>query len=131
MSEIPVELKYTKSHEWIRQEDDGSVVVGITAHAQDLLGDMVYVEVPEPDTKASAEEAVAVVESVKAASDVYCPINGEITEGNEALADAPELVNNDPFGEGWIMRIQPDDMAELDQLMDADAYEAMIAEEDH
>ena len=131
MSEIPVELKYTKSHEWIRQEDDGSVVVGITAHAQDLLGDMVYVEVPEPDTKASAEEAVAVVESVKAASDVYCPINGEITEGNEALVDAPELVNNDPFGEGWIMRIQPDDMAELDQLMDADAYEAMIAEEDH
>ena len=131
MSEIPVELKYTKSHEWVRQEDDGSVIVGITAHAQDLLGDMVYVEVPEPDTKASAEEAVAVVESVKAASDVYCPINGEITEGNEALADAPELVNNDPFGEGWIMRIQPDDVAELDQLMDADAYAEMIAEEAH
>jgi len=131
MSEIPVELKYTKSHEWVRHEDDGSVVVGITAHAQDLLGDMVYVEVPEPETKASAEEAVAVVESVKAASDVYCPVNGEITEGNEALADAPELVNNDPFGEGWIMRIKPDDVSELEQLMDADSYAAMIAEEAH
>jgi glycine cleavage system H protein len=126
MSDIPGDLKYTKSHEWIREEDDGTVVVGITNHAQLALGDLVFVEPPEVGTEVSAGDACAVVESVKAASDVYSPVSGEVVESNEALADSPELVNQDAYGDGWIMRIQPSDAAELDGLMDAEAYEATL-----
>ena len=131
MSNTPSDLKYTKSHEWVRTEDDGTVVVGITDHAQDLLGDMVYVEQPEAGSEVEAEDACAVVESVKAASDVYAPVSGEILEGNASLADTPELVNNDPYGEGWIMRLRPADMLEVEQLMDAEAYTAHVAAEEH
>ncbi|NOY66041.1 MAG: glycine cleavage system protein GcvH [Gammaproteobacteria bacterium] len=131
MSEIPGELKYSKSHEWVQIEDDGTVLVGITEHAQDLLGDMVYVEVPEVDSEIEVEEACAVVESVKAASDIYSPVSGTITASNEALTDSPELVNSDPFGEGWIMRIKLADRADLDQLMDATAYAEHVESEDH
>jgi len=131
MSEIPADLKYTKSHEWVKLEEDGSVLMGITDHAQDLLGDMVYVEPPEVGNEVEAEDVCAVVESVKAASDVYSPISGEIMAANEMLTDTPELVNNDPYGEGWIMRLKPADGLEIEQLMDADAYTAHIASEDH
>ena len=131
MSEVPADLKYTKSHEWVRANDDGSVTIGITAHAQDQLGDMVYVEAPEAGRSLEAGEACAVVESVKAASDVYAPIAGEVVEGNEALADAPETVNNDPFGAGWILRLTPADAGALEGLLDAAAYQELLAAEDH
>lgn len=131
MSNIPVDLKYTKTHEWARVNDDGSVTVGISDSAQDQLGDMVFVEVPETGQSVVAEEACAVVESVKAASDVYAPIAGEIVEVNEALADSPEAVNTDVYGEGWIFRMTPTDKAELDELMDAETYESFLASEDH
>lgn len=129
MSNIPSELRYTKSHEWVALNDDGTVTVGITDHAQHLLGDLVFVEVPEAGTDYAAGDDCAVVESVKAASDVYCPIDGEVTEANEALADAPETINNDAFGDGWIFKLQPKDEAQLNDLMDADAYAEMIAED--
>jgi glycine cleavage system H protein len=131
MSNIPVDLKYTKSHEWVRMNDDGSVTVGISDSAQDQLGDMVFIEVPETGQSVTAEEACAVVESVKAASDVYAPVSGEIVEANESLADSPETVNQDAYGEGWIFRIQPSDASALDALMDADAYETFLAAEAH
>ena len=131
MSNIPVELKYAKSHEWVRTNDDGSVTVGISDSAQDQLGDMVFIEVPEVGMTVTAEEACAVVESVKAASDVYAPIGGEIVEVNENLADSPEMVNTDAYGDGWIFRMQPSDAAELGALMDADAYEGFLAADDH
>ena len=126
MSDVPGDLKYTKSHEWVREEEDGSVVVGITDHAQSALGDLVFVEVPETGAEVSAGDACAVVESVKAASDVYSPLSGEVTEANDALADSPELVNQDPYGDGWIMRIQLSSPSELDDLLDAEAYEATL-----
>lgn len=131
MSEVPGELKYTKSHEWVRIEADGSVVVGVTDHAQDQLGDMVYVEVPEVGASFAAGDACAVVESVKAASDVYAPISGEVTEANDVLADSPELVNQDAFGDGWLMKINPGDASELEGLMDANAYQAFLESEEH
>ena len=131
MSTIPAELKYSKSHEWVRRESDGSVTVGITDHAQDLLGDMVFVELPEPGRKLEAGQECAVVESVKAASDVYSPISGEVLAVNEAIADSPELVNKDPYGEGWMMRIQPAAASDLDALLDADAYQALLDSEEH
>jgi glycine cleavage system H protein len=131
MSNIPVELKYAKSHEWARINDDGSVTVGISDIAQGQLGDMVFIEVPEVGQTVTAEEACAVVESVKAASDVYAPLGGEIVEVNEDLADSPETVNNDAYGEGWIFRLEPADAGELGAMMDADAYEAFLASEDH
>jgi len=131
MSEIPGELKYSKSHEWVKIEDDGTVVIGVTEHAQDLLGDMVYVEVPEVDSDVEVEDACAVVESVKAASDIYSPVSGTIVASNDALTDAPEMVNSDPYGEGWIMRIKLADRADLDQLMDASAYADHVEAEDH
>jgi glycine cleavage system H protein len=129
MSNIPADLKYTKSHEWVRDEGDGTFVVGITDHAQELLGDMVYVEVPEAGSELTAEEACAVVESVKAASDVYAPLNGEVIEGNEALADSPELVNSNPYDEGWLFKMSPE--GSLDDLLDADAYKELVETEDH
>jgi glycine cleavage system H protein len=131
MSNVPADLKYTSSHEWVRVADDGTVTIGITEHAQDQLGDMVFVEVPEAGRRVAAGEACAVVESVKAASDVYSPVAGEVVEGNNALADAPELVNKDPYGEGWLMRVRPSDPSSLDALLDAQAYTAAVAAEGH
>ena len=130
MSEIPADLKYSKSHEWVRVEDDDLVTVGITDHAQALLGDMVFVETPEVDAGFGAEEACAVVESVKAASDVYCPLAGTVVETNANLADSPELVNDQPYGDGWIFQLKVSDTGELEGLMDADSYEAFCAEEE-
>jgi glycine cleavage system H protein len=129
MSNVPEELKYTKSHEWIRREADGSVTIGITEHAQELLGDMVFVELPEAGRALATEEDCAVVESVKAASDVYAPIDGEVTEVNSALEDSPELVNQDPYGDGWLFRMKPADEAEVDNLLDAAGYNAVVAED--
>lgn len=131
MSQLPSDLRYASSHEWARLDDDGIVTVGITDHAQDALGDLVFVETPEIGREVEAAEACAVVESVKAASDIYAPVAGEIIDSNPALADAPELVNTDPYGEGWIMRIRladPDDT--LDGLMSADEYAAQVADEE-
>ncbi len=131
MSEIPQDLKYTKTHEWVRLNDDGTVTVGITDHAQDQMGDMVYVEVPEAGRTLQAGEACAVVESVKSASDVYAPVSGETVEGNAALADHPEQVNQEPYGAGWLLRIRPAAGAALDHLMDAAGYGAFLADEEH
>lgn len=122
MSNIPAELKYVTSHEWLRQEDDGTITVGITEHAQDLLGDIVYVELPEVGDNVSADDEIAVVESVKAASDVYAPISGEIVAINEELEDAPETINTDPYGDGWFFRIKPDNAEDFDGLLSADDY---------
>ena len=131
MSEVPSELKYTKTHEWVRQEDDGTVTVGITDHAQQLLGDLVFVELAELEGTLKVGDDASVVESVKAASDVYAPISGEVIAVNEELSDEPELVNSDPFGRGWLFQLEPSDESELNDLMDADAYQAYIeAEED-
>ena len=129
MGELPGDLKYSKSHEWLRANDDGSVTIGITDHAQEQLGDLVYVEVPENGRELELEEACAVVESVKAASDVYAPIAGTVVEGNEALADAPEAVNNDAYGEGWLLKITPADADALSGLMDASEYQAFVESE--
>ena len=126
MSEIPSELKYTKSHEWVRTEEDGSLTIGITDHAQELLGDLVFVELPEVGDEMSAEYAVCVIESVKAASDVYMPVNGEVTAVNDALADAPETINDSPYDDGWLFKVNPASTDQLDDLMDADAYESEI-----
>lgn len=126
MSDIPAELKYASSHEWARLEADGTVTVGITDHAQDALGDLVFVEVPEAGQSVGAAEACCVVESVKAASDVYAPIAGEVIGGNEALADAPELVNDDPYGEGWLFKLQPENADDLNGLLDADGYASSL-----
>ena len=131
MSEIPTDLKYTLTHEWVELSHDGTARVGITDHAQELLGDIVFVEVPESGTSVSREEACAVVESVKAASDVYAAVSGEIIEGNEALADAPEMINSNPYGDGWIYQVKIDDTKDLDELMDADAYREFIESEEH
>ena len=128
MSEVPDSFIYTKEHEWLNLEDDGVVTVGITDHAQEALGELVFVEVPEEGAKFGAGDACAVVESVKAASDIYCPIAGEVTEVNEALADEPELVNGSPYEGGWVFKIRPDDATVLDKLMDAEAYEHFLAE---
>lgn len=129
MSNVPTELKYTRSHEWLRTNDDGTVTVGITDHAQEQLGDMVYVEVPEVGQEVVANDACAVVESVKAASDVYAPVGGEVVEINESLADNPDAVNRDAFGDGWIMKLQLGDAGQLDALLDAAEYDAFVASE--
>lgn len=125
MSNIPAELKYVASHEWIRLEDDGTVTVGITDFAQAQLGDVVFVELPETDTDVDAEQDIAVVESVKAASDIYAPIAGKIIAINEALIDAPELVNEDPYQQAWFFKMELADASVLDTLLDADAYAAI------
>jgi glycine cleavage system H protein len=127
MSDVPADLRYSKSHEWVRSRPDGSVEVGITDHAQHALGDLVFVEVPEKGRKVAAGDACAVVESVKAASDVYAPISGEVLEGNGALADTPELINEDPYGKGWLMRLKPS--GAVTGLMDAAAYTKMLESE--
>ena len=126
MSNIPAELKYVSSHEWLRTEADGTVTVGITEHAQELLGDIVFIELPEVGTELAADEQAGVVESVKAASDVYAPIEGEIVAVNQALVDAPETANSDPYGDGWFFRIKPANAADLDGLLSAEQYAAEI-----
>ena len=132
MSEIPGDLKFLKSHEWARVESDGSVTVGISDHAQGLLGDLVYVELPELDGEAKAGETIAVVESVKAASDVYSPVTGTIIKVNSALSDKPETINEDAYGEGWLYVVQPSDLAaELEELLDPNAYAEVLEDDDH
>ena len=131
MSEIPGDLKFLKSHEWARVEGNGRVTVGISDHAQGLLGDLVYVELPNLGDEIEAGNPVAVVESVKAASDVYSPVGGKVVEVNAALADKPETINEDAFGAGWIYAVRIGDRAELDKLLDAGAYEELIEHEDH
>jgi len=129
MSNVPGDLRYTKSHEWVRTLPDGSVEVGISDHAQAALGDLVFVEVPETGRQVATGDAFAVVESVKAASDVYSPLAGEVLAGNDALASQPELVNQDPYGQGWIVRLKPASMAEVEALLDAASYTEHLASE--
>jgi glycine cleavage system H protein len=126
MSTIPQELKYASSHEWVRSEGNGVYTVGITEHAQDLLGDMVFVELPDVGDSVAQGDDVAVAESVKAASDIYAPISGEVVAINDALSDSPELVNSSPYGEGWMFKIKIADEAELAGLLDAAGYQAVI-----
>jgi len=130
MQEIPGDLKFMKSHEWARVEDENTVTVGISDHAQGLLGDVVYVELPGVGDHVKAGTACAVVESVKAASDLYAPVSGEVVAVNEALPDRPEAINEDPYGEGWVLRIRPDDLAgDLGELLDPDAYAEAVENE--
>ncbi len=128
MSKIPADLKYTKSHEWVKNAADGSVTIGITDHAQEALGDIVFVEVPQPGRKLAAGEACAVVESVKAASDIYSPVTGEVLEGNNGLTQTPEKINGDPYG-SWILRVRPTNSADQRALLDAKAYEQVLKDE--
>ena len=130
MSNTPDDLMYTKDHEWIRDEGDGTVAIGITAHAQELLGDLVFVELPEVGASLANGAECAVVESVKAASDVYSPLNGEVTAVNDALTDTPETINEDPYGDGWIFKMKLADAAEMDDLLDAAGYIEVMAAED-
>lgn len=129
MSAIPTNLKYAASHEWARDEGDGTVTVGISDHAQDSLGDVVYVELPEIGATVSAGEEAGVVESVKAASDIYTPVSGEVVAINEALEDAPETINGSPYDDGWFFKVKMSDPAELEGLLSAEAYGA-VADED-
>jgi glycine cleavage system H protein len=129
MSNVPSELKYTDSHEWIRKESDGTLTVGITEHAQQLLGDVVFVDVVQSKSKKkSAEDEVGIVESVKAVSDVYSPVSGEIIDVNDDLESEPELINTDPYTEGWLFKIKPDNLADFDKLLDAAAYSKLLEE---
>lgn len=129
MSNIPSELKYVASHEWIRVEGDGTVTIGVTDHAQDLLGDVVFVELPEVGAELATGDEAGVVESVKAASDVYAPLSGEVVAVNEELEDSPELVNSDPYGDGWFFKIKLSDNDELNELISADAYNDLCESE--
>ena len=129
MSNIPAELKYASSHEWVRDEGNGIFTVGITEHAQGLLGDMAFVDLPDVGDTFDAGEDIAVAESVKAASDIYAPITGEVVAINEELEDAPELVNSDAFNDGWMFKIKADDASELENLLDAEAYADSIDED--
>ena len=129
MSEAPAGLKYTRSHEWARVEDDGQITVGITDHAQEQLGDIVFVELPNPGDQLAAEDACAVVESVKAASDIYAPLAGAISAVNETLADQPEVINQDAYGAGWLFRLEAEDATLLDGLMDAEQYQEFLTSE--
>ena len=131
MSEIPGDLKFLKSHEWARVEDNGQVTIGISDHAQGLLGDLVYVELPAVGDSVAAGAAVAVVESVKAASDVYSPVSGKVVAVNEALSDKPETINEDAYGDGWILVVQPDNLDEANELLSPDDYAELLEDEDH
>jgi len=124
MSEIPTDVRYTSSHEWARLEEDGTITIGITDHAQDALGDIVFVELPEVDAEISQDEACCVVESVKAASDIYMPISGVVVDTNQTLVDEPEIINVSAYDDGWIFKIKPLDEDDIENLMDASAYEA-------
>lgn len=130
MNEIPGDLKFLRSHEWARIEDNGRVTVGISEHAQGQLGDLVYVELPDIGDHVDQGAACAVVESVKAASDIYSPIGGKVVAVNQALSDKPEMINEDAFGDGWIFTIEPDDVGQLEELLTPDEYAALLEEED-
>jgi glycine cleavage system H protein len=125
---VPTELRYTKTHEWVRLDKNGVATIGITDFAQEQLGDLTYVELPGVGDNVEAQSDVAVVESVKAAADIYAPVAGTISEINKKLEEQPELINSDPFGDGWIFKLRPDDPSEIDMLLDADGYEDMIPE---
>ncbi|MFN3235501.1 MAG: glycine cleavage system protein GcvH [Pseudomonadales bacterium] len=131
MSEFPGELRYAESHEWARVEDDGTITIGISDHAQEALGDVVYVELPEVDAEVEAKGEAGVVESVKAASDIYAPVSGKIIAVNTALEDAPETVNESPYDNGWFFKMQPNDLGELESLLDMNAYQQLCESEDH
>ena len=130
MSEVPLELGYAATHEWAKQDEEGLIVVGISDHAQDALGDIVYVELPEVGQQIVAGEEAGVVESVKAASDIYAPVSGAVEEINEGLDDSPETLNQDPYGDGWFFKLKVTDERELDDLLDADAYQELCESED-
>ncbi len=129
MSDIPADLKFTREHEWVRLNDDGTVTVGVTDHAQELLGELVFVEVPEIGRQVSTRDACAVVESVKSASDVYAPVTGEVVASNTILADNPETVNDDAYGDGWLFQLRPADPVELTTLLDAATYQRLLEDE--
>lgn len=129
MSNIPATLKYTESHEWVQDNGDGTVTIGITDHAQEALGDVVFVELPEVGRELALEEEFGVIESVKAASDLYAPLVGEVIAVNESLEDAPESVNESPYDDAWILKMKVADSAELDKLLDADAYSQLVESE--
>jgi glycine cleavage system H protein len=131
MNEIPGDLKFMKSHEWARVEGDGKVTVGISDHAQGLLGDLVYVELPNVGDRVEAGNACAVVESVKAASDVYSPVTGKVVEVNAALSDKPETINEDAYGDGWIFVVEAEEPEQLNELLGPDDYAELLEEEDH
>ena len=130
MSDLPADLKYTRSHEWVRANDDGTVTVGITDHAQEQLGDLVYVECPEVGRDYDSEEACAVVESVKAASDIYAPVAGEVVEINGALEDSPEAINESAYEDGWIFKLRPRDASALGALLDSAGYSELLEAEE-
>ena len=127
MTNVPEDLRYTSDHEWVRQEDGGRIRIGITDYAQDALGDVVFVQLPEPGAKVEAGGSFSEVESTKSVSDIYAPVAGTVLEVNNELADAPQRLNEDPYGEGWICTIEPSDPAAFDGLLDAAAYQALIA----
>ncbi len=129
MSNIPAELRYAASHEWVRPEGNGVFTVGITEHAQELLGDMVFLDLPDEGDEIAMGDDIAVAESVKAASDVYAPITGEVVAVNEDLEDSPELVNSDPYGDGWMFKVKIEDESEVESLLDADGYAESIEDE--
>ena len=129
MSSIPSDLQYLRTHEWVKIEDDGTVTIGITHHAQEALGDVVFVELPQEGATLAAGDEAGVVESVKAASDLICPLTGEVIEVNAALEDAPETVNNDPYNDGWIFKMKLEDNGELNDLLDAEAYADVVESE--
>ncbi len=131
MNEIPGDLKFLKSHEWARVEGDGKVTIGISDHAQGLLGDLVYVELPTVGDRVEAGNACAVVESVKAASDVYAPVTGKVVEVNTALSDKPETINEDAYGDGWIFVVEAEEPGELNELLEPDAYAELLEDDDH
>lgn len=129
MSDVREELKYLTSHEWARVEADGTVTVGITDHAQDALGDVVYVETPDVGSEVAANEEAGVVESVKAASDIYSPVSGEVIAINESLEESPEIINSSPYDDGWMFKVKPHNLAELEDALNAEGYQAAIVEE--
>lgn len=129
MSNIPQQLQYTKTHEWVKK-DEGFLTIGITDHAQTMLGDLVYVELPEIETNFDSGQECAVVESVKAAADIYCPVPGEVIEINEAVIENPQLVNEDPYGKGWLLRVRPHE-GDVNKLLNADEYSKVVASEAH
>ena len=131
MSEIPGDLKFLKSHEWVRAEDNGKATIGISDHAQGLLGDLVYVELPNVGDQIQVGNACAVVESVKAASDVYAPVSGKVVEVNSALADKPETINEDAYGDGWLFTLEISDAEQLNELLSPDDYSELLEDEDH
>ncbi|PJE79854.1 Glycine cleavage system H protein [invertebrate metagenome] len=130
MSDVPSDLHYVRSHEWVKIDDDGSAVIGLTDHAQETLGDVVFVELPEKGTTLASGDEAGVVESVKAASDIYAPVSGEVIAVNALLGDTPETINSDPYGHGWIFKVKLTDDRELSELMDADAYNDFVEAEE-